>query len=801
MASDFRLAARTLAKNPGFAAISIAALALGIGANTAIFSAVNGVLLNPEGVRNANRIVALRAHYFKLSLDDIVVSATDYADAAKLTDVFDAGGISGGLALNFTGGAMPEQIKTGLVNPRWFDVFGVHPILGRTFSEEENQPANHHYVVLSYDLWQRLFGADPNVVGKKAMFDEEPYEVLGVMPRGFRMPNQAEVWTPIALAADRYIPQNRFNEQYFSVMRLKEGVTFEQASSRVNQMTNDIIQRETQGKNDVQWGMFLKPFADEIAGPLKLALTVLMSAAGLVLLIACANVAGLQLARASGKTKEIALRQALGAGRWQLVRQLLVESLMLSAIGGALGLAIGYLGVRFLSSAVPSQYSIIETISVDWRVLLFTGAVAISSGVLFGIAPALRGSAAQHYEMLKEGGRSGTAGGAKQRFRSALVMVELALALTLLAGTGLFLRSLERVRDVNPGINPKGVLTGITVLPPVKYKDDITRAAFAASVIEKLRNSPQVEFAAAAMPVPFTGANWHSSFQIEGRQQAPNEPSPHGGNRFVTSDYFKLMGIPLVRGRYFTDADRQGSMPVAIVDTKLAGVYFKDEDPIGRRINRGGAWLSIVGIVAYNRHDQLESESKGAYFVPIAQTSPPVMTFLVKTRGNPVALTKTLTDAVLQSDTAQPVFSIKSMDDRIDESLGTRRTVVMLLTLFGALALLLAGLGLYGVISYAVAQRTQEFGIRMALGAAQSQVLGLVLRQGSLVVLSGIACGVLVALSCGRLIASQLYQVEPYDWVTFLGATAVLAAVAFAASIIPARRATRVDPMVALRYE
>ncbi|HEY3743341.1 MAG TPA: ABC transporter permease [Bryobacteraceae bacterium] len=792
---------RTLGKNPGYAAISIAALALGIGANTAIFSAVNGVLLNPEGIRDSSRIAALRVHYFKLGLDDIGVSATDYADAAKMTDVFDAVGFSGGLPLNFTGGAMPEQIKTGAVNPRWFDVFGTRPMLGRTFTEEENQPANHHYVVLSYDLWRRLFGSDPNIVGKKAMFDEEPFEILGVMPRGFRMPQQAELWTPIALAVDRYSPQNRYNEQYFGVVRLREGVSFEKASARMTQVTDEIVQREGQGNNKVQWGMFLTPFVDQIAGPLKLALMVLMSAAGLVLLIACANVAGLQLARASGKMKEIALRQALGAGRWQLIRQLLTESLLLSLLGGGLGLLLGYFGMRFLSTAIPSQYSIIETIAVDWRVMLFTAAVAIGSGVLFGIAPALRSSSVQHYESLKEGGRSGTAGGAKQRFRSALVMIELALALTLLAGTGLFLRSLERVRDINPGINPKGVLTGLTVLAPRKYADDKSRAAFVASVIEKLQNSPQVELAAAAMPLPFTGNNWSASFQIEGRQQAPNEPSPHGGSRFVSPDYFKVMGIPLVRGRYFTDADRAGSMLVAIIDTKLASVYFKDEDPIGRRINRGGGWCTIVGVVAYNRHDQLESESKGAYFTPIAQSSPPVMTFLVKTRGNPALLSKTMMEAVVNTDHAQPLFSIKSMEDLIDESLGTRRTVVALLTCFGVLALVLAGLGLYGVISYAVSQRTQEFGIRMALGAAQSQVLVQVLRQGSVVVFAGIACGIVVALSCGRLIASQLYQVEPYDLVTFFGAVAILAAVAFAASVIPARRATRVDPMVALRYE
>ena len=800
MASDFRLALRTLAKNPGFAIISIAALALGIGANTAIFSAVNGVLLNPAGVNNPDRIAALRVHYFKLGLKDIDVSATDYADIAKMTDVFDAAGFSGGLPLNFTGGAMPEQIKTSSVNPRWFDVFSVHPILGRTFTEEENQPANHCYVVLSYDLWRRLFGGDPNIAGKKAMFDERPYEILGVMPKGFRMPSQAELWTPIALEADRYIPQNRFNEQYFSVARLKDGVTFEQAAARVKQATAAIVQSESQGKNDAEWGMFLKPLTDEMAGSLKLALTVLMSAAGLVLLIACANVAGLQLARASGKTREIAIRQALGASRWQLVRQLLAESLVLSIAGGLLGLALGYFGVQFLTTAVPSQYSIIETISLDWRVLLFTASVAIFSGVFFGVAPALKGSTAKH-EALKEGGRSGAAGGAKQRFRSALVMVELALALVLLAGTGLFLRSLERVRDVNPGIDPSGILTGLTILPEAKYKDDKTRAAFAANVLEKLRNTPQVEMAAAAIPIPFSGSNWHSSFRIEGRQQGPGEPSPHGGSRFVSPDYFRLMSIPLVKGRYFTGADRNGSMQVAIIDTKLARVYFKDEDPIGRRMDRGNGWCTIVGVVAYNRHEELESESKGAYFVPIAQVAPPVMTFLVKTRGNPIGLTKTLTAAVMDTDHAQPVFSVKSMEQRIDESLGTRRTVVTLLVLFGGLALVLAGLGLYGVISYAVSQRTQEFGIRMALGAAQSQVLGQVLRQGGIAVLAGIAAGLVAALFCGRLIASQLYQVEPYDWITFLGATAILGAVAFAAAIIPARRATRVDPMIALRYE
>ena len=801
MASDIRLAFRTFSKNPGFAVISIAALALGIGANTAIFSAVNGVLLNPSGVRSADRVVALRVHYFKLGLKDIDVSATDYADILKMTDVFDAAAFAGGLPLNFTGGAMPELIKTGSVSPRWFDVFGVRPALGRTFTEEENQPANHHYVVLSNGLWQRLFGSDPNIVGKKAMFNEQPFEILGVMPKGFGLPEQAELWTPIALTADRYIPQNRFNEQYFCAARLKDGVTFEQAAARVKQATADIVRSEGQGKNEPQWGMFLKPFTDQFAGSLKLALTVLMSAAGLVLLIACANVAGLQLARASGKSREIAIRQALGASRWQLTRQLLTESLLLSLAGGLLGLALGYFGIGFLSTTVLSTNSVLETVSLDWRVLVFTAAIAILSGVFFGIAPALRGSTDKHHETLKEGGRSGTAGSAKQRFRSALVMVELALALVLLAGTGLFLRSLERVRDINPGINPSGVLTGVAILPEAKYKDDKSRATFAASVIEKLKNSPQIDMAAAVMPLPFSGANWHSSFRIEGRQRDPSEPSPHGGSRFVSADYFRLMGIPLVKGRYFTDADRDGSQLVAIIDTKLAATYFKDEDPIGRRIERGGGWLTIVGTVAYNRHDELESESKGAYFLPIAQVAPPVMTFLVKTAGNPLAMRKTMTSAVIDTDPAQPLFSIKTMSQRIDETLGTRRTVVTLLTLFGALALVLAGLGLYGVISYAVAQRTQEFGIRMALGAAQSQVLGQVLRQGGLVVFAGIAVGLVAALACGRLIASQLYQVESYDVVTFLGATAVLALVAMAAAIVPARRATKVDPMIALRYE
>ena len=801
MASDVRLALRGLVKNPGFAAISIAALALGIGANTAIFSAVNGVLLNPSGVKDPSRVVALRVHYFKLGLPDIDVSATDYADISKMTDVFDSAAFAGGLPLNFTGGAMPELIKTGSVSPRWFDVFGVRPILGRTFTEEENQPANHHYVVLSHDLWQRLFAGDPNIAGKKAMFNEQSFEILGVMPRGFMLPERAEIWTPIALAAERYIPQNRFNEQYFCAARLREGVTFEQASASVKQLTSTIVQNEGQGKNDPKWGMFLKPFTDQFAGSLKLALIVLMSAAGLVLLIACANVAGLQLARASGRSREIAIRQALGASRWQLTRQLLTESLLLSIVGGAIGLALGYYGLRLLSNTVLSTNSALESVSLDWRVLLFATTIAILSGVFFGVAPALRGSASQRHETLKEGGRSGTAGSAKQRFRSALVMVELALALVLLAGTGLFLRSLERVRDINPGLNPAGILTGITILPEAKYKDDKTRALFAASVIEKLKSSPQVEMAAAIMPLPFSGANWHSSFQIEGRQQAPGESSPHGGNRFISPGYFRLMGIPLVKGRYFTDADRDGAQKVAIIDAKLAATYFKDQDPIGRRIERGGGWLTIVGVVAYNRHEELESESKGAYFIPIAQTVPSVMTFLVKTRANPLSLGKTLATAVFESDPAEPVFSIKTMEQRIDETLGTRHTVVTLLTLFGTLALVLAGLGLYGVISYSVAQRTQEFGIRMALGAAQSQVLGQVLKQGGRVVVAGIGAGLLAALACGRLIASQLYQVESYDVVTFLGATAALALVALVAAIIPARRATRVDPMIALRYE
>ena len=803
MSSDFRFAIRTLVKSPGFTAIAVAVLALGIGANTAIFSAVNGVLLSPAGIFEPTRIVAVQVQYSKIGVNYFGMSAPSFEDIAHAADVFEAAGLAGSNPLHFTSGRIPQRLVVASVNPGWFDVFRVRPVLGRLFTEEENKPGNHNYAVLSWKLWRSLFGGDPEIVGKISYFNEQPFLILGVMPEGFAVPWRTEIWTPIALTVADFAAQERFQDRYLGAARLKPGVTIEQAQDRLTQLTGDIIRMEQRGQNPDGWSMYAKPFTDQIAGPLKLSLILLLFAAGFVLLIACSNVAGLQLARASSRTKEIAIRQALGARRGQIVRQLLVESQLLSGAGGLAGLALGSIGVHYLSGVdASSQLSQLRTVKLDWIVLAFTSTITIFVGVLFGIAPALQGSSAKPHEALKEGGRGGGGGASSQRFRAALVTVEIALALVLLSGTGLFLRSLARVRDVNPGFNPKGILTAQVVLPESKYKDENRKVAFVEGTLQKLSQAPGVVEAAAAAPVPFLWGVWFETLMIEGRTKPPNEPSPQVEKQCITPNYFHLMGIPLIRGRYFSGADRAGAVLTAIIDTKLAGLYFESEDPIGRRIKdtSGKDWLTIVGIVAPNRHQALETET-AAFYVPLAQNAPSFPAFLVKTNGNPAALNNAMRQAVLDVDAAQPVYWIKTMEEAIEESLGARRTMVTLLLLFAGLALVLASLGVYGVISYGVARRTQEFGIRMALGATQLQVLGQVLRPAVLIVLAGVAAGFVAELFCGRLIASELYQVEPYDWITFVTATAILAFVAFGAAIVPAWRATKGDPMAALRYE
>jgi putative ABC transport system permease protein len=806
LVSDLRYGLRTLAKNPGFAAVAVLTLALGIGANTAIFSVVNGLLLHPAGIPHADRLVAVRAKYVKLNLKSISLSVPDFADARDSKQVFAAAAIGNSADFNYTGGDFPERLLGAAITWEWFDVFEVKPMLGRVFTPEEDQPNANHEVVLAYATWQRLFGGDPAIVGKSLELNQQSYKVIGVMGPGFRWPDQCDLWTPLGLAPGEYAASNRYNESYFTVARLKPGASFKQASALMNLVTQHDIEHDPSGgyAKRAGWGIFIVPLTDFVFGDIRTPLFILMGAVGFVLLIACSNIAGLMLAKATSRAREFAIRAALGAGRWQLIRQALVESLLLSGAGVLVGLLLAWDGVHALLRLAPPDLTSGMTIHLDSYVLGFTAGVGLLAGIIAGVAPAWCSSRTDPQATLKEGGWSDVASRGRQRLRAGLVAGELALALVLLVGAGLFLKSLSRIQDVSPGFDPHGVMTAALALPETQYKEDDKQFAFYRSVLERLSGSPGVQSAAFAVPLPFSGSNWSASFNIEGRVVPPGDPGPHANQRFVTAGYFAAMGIPLREGRYLTDDDRKGTLPAVVIDDTLARQYWPGQDPVGKRLRRGSSapWEMVVGVVGHVKHSALVGDGdKGVIYHSLYQVPSQLVFMVAKTKGKAAGLAGAVREAVRAADSNQPVHDLKSMDQRIAESLGPRRFAVTLLGIFAGLSLLMAALGLYALISYTVAQRTHEIGIRMSLGAQRIEVMKLVLVYAMRLAVVGAIAGGVAAVIFARLVASQLFDVGSFDPLTFGGMALFLIAVALAASLVPARRATKVDPMVALRYE
>jgi len=807
MISDLRLALRTLAKSPSFTLTAVAALALGIGANTTIFSVVNQVLLNPAGMDHPSSVVATRVRYDKLALKSIGVSATDFKDAQNSTQVFEAAAILEGGNFNYTTSGGPEKLDGASVSADWFRVFGAKAALGRTFVPQEDQPNANREVVLSFAAWKRLFGQDAGVIGRTIQLSETPYRVVGVMGPQFRFPAGIDLWVPLGLPASSFTERNRFNESYLGVARLKPGVSFQQASALMNLLTDRLRSSPTehgQYSRDAAWGMFIVPMTDFIAGDTKTPLLVLLGAVGFVLLIACSNIAGLMLARSSGRAREVAVRAALGATRWHLVRQVMAESLVL-AVGGAIaGLALAYGGIQEIIALAPATVPIALDVRLDPFVLFFTAGAAIAAGLLFGIAPAWQMSRLDRYEALKEGGRAGTAGIARQRMRAGLVMGEVAIALVLLAGAGLFLRSLASLENVHPGFEPEGVITASVALPGARYSEDARQVAFYRAVLDGLAKIPGVTDVAAALPVPFDNNGGSASFEIEGRPMAPGDPGPHGDIAQVSPGYFATLKIPLLRGRVFSDHDIAGTQSVALVDATLAKQYWPNEDAIGQHIRNGSnsPWATIVGVVEHTKNSDLAGDQvKGRYYYPIYQQPSTDATLVVRTQGDPGAAAGAIRAAVSAVDPSEPISQFRSLSSLVAASLAPRRFVVTMLALFAVLALLMAIIGLYGVTSYSVAQRTQEIGIRMALGARRSEILGMVIVQGLWLTGGGVLAGLATALALSRLLRSQLFHVSPFDPLTFSLTAGVLIAAELLACAIPAQRATRIDPMEALRHE
>jgi len=799
---------RSLAKTPGFTLTAVAALALGIGANAAIFSVVNQVLLNPAGVSQPGRVVALRAKYDKLNLKSIPLSATDFADIRDSRAIFERSAMLNQSDFNFLGPSGPQRLQGAMVTAEWFDVFGARPILGRVFRPEEDQPNANREVVLAYAAWQRVFGGDEGILGRAITLNDKPYRIIGVMGRDFRWPLAVELWSPLGLAAANFGPDNRFNENYVAFARLRPGISVARANATIQVLADRV--RSSGGQlgafaKDSVWGMFALPLTDFVAGDTREPLLILLGAVGFVLLIACSNIAGLLLARTSARGREMAVRVALGAGRWVLARQVLAESLLLAAAGAAAGLALAAGGIRALLLLSPEQYSAGLAPRLDLPVLAFTVCASVVAALLFSLAPIWRLGSIDPQAALKSGGRAGTAGRPRQRARAALVVAETALALVLLVGAGLFVRSLVRLEEVRPGFDPHGVLTAQLSLPSSRYPDDPQRIPYLRATVDRLAATPGVTHAALGLPLPFTGPGPSASFSIQSRPTAPGDPGPHGDIRLVSPAYFAALRIPLTQGRLFTDYDTAGTQFVAVIDESLARQYWPGANPIGDHIRggvNGNGWATIVGIVGHVHQSDLATDSgKGVYYYSLWQRAAPIASVVLRTGGDPAAFGAAIREAVRATDPAQPVFDLKTLDDLVAASLSPRLFVVRMLASFAIAALLLAGLGLYGIISYSVAQRTQEIGIRMALGARQGQVLSLVIRQGVGLAAAGAAVGLVVAVLLAAWLKTQLWGVSAFDPLTLSATLIVLLAAAALASYIPARRATRIDPVDALHWE
>lgn len=808
---DLRYAARMLVKNPGFTAVGVMTLALGIGANSAIFSVVNAVLLRPLAYHDPGQLVFINHNYPKLDLN-ASVSAPGYAHYRDHARSFSGIAALRGWSVNLTGsGGEPERLRGMETTANFFPLLGAEAARGRVFTAEAEQVGRHRIVVISDALWHRRFGADPGTVNRTITLNGESYDIVGVMPPSFQFGREVgqiiDVWAPLAFTPEQLSINNLTNENLSVLARLKTGVNFAQAQAEMDTVAADVRRQYMPNSDSSNWGLILTSFNELVVGDIRPALWVLLSAVGFVLLIACANVANLLLARASARGREIAVRTALGAGRWRVVRQLLTESLLMAFLGGLLGLLLATWGVELLVSIDESKIPRAGEIGLDFGVVAFTFGVTLLTGMLFGLAPALQSSKVSLHDTLKEGGRSGSAG-ERQGLRKLLVMSEMALAVVLLIGAGLLVKSFLRLQHVDPGFDPDRVLAMQLSLPNFKYPEPQQRDFFHRRVLEQVRALPGVRTAGAISVLPMSGTGSSGSFRIEGRDVPSGETMPHGDRWLTTPDYFGAMNVRLLEGRFFTERDAPEAPGVAIIDETLARKYWPGEDPLGKRISfesdgqNNRRWREIVGIVGHVRQKALEGESRGQYYVPYSQRPvSPDMFLVVKTATDPSSLAGPVRGVIRNLDEDLPVFRVTTMEQLVADSLAQRRFAMLLSGVFAAIALVLAAVGLYGVMSYTVTQRTRELGVRISLGAQRGDVLKLVVGQGAQLIAAGLACGLVAAFLLTRLMSTLLYGVTATDPLTFVGVSLALAAVALVACYVPARRATRVDPLVALRHE
>jgi predicted permease len=802
---DLRYALRTLRKQPIFTLVAVLTLALGIGANTAIFSLLYQLLLRPLPYPEAGRLVFVWNTYPGINLPQASVSIPDYIDRTTQAPAIASGTLFTMRSANLNEAGSPEQLRALAVTPSFFPTLQRWPFLGRGFTEEEAKPNADRFVVLTYGLWTSHYGSDRTIVGRDVRIDGEPYRVVGVLPADFELPaRDIALIVPFSFTPQQMSDTGRGNEFSSMIARLQPSATIDQANAQFKTIVGRNLDRLPQFQSFAKtsgFGGYAIDLREQLVGDVRTPLYILQAGVVFVLLIACANVANLLLMRATGRSRELAIRGALGAGRMRIVRQLLIEGVVLSVAGAIAGLAVGLGGMRALLALSTTQIPGSPAAAIHLPVLLFTVALAALTGVVFGVVPALTVFRTNTAAFLKDDGSRGTAGRRTGAARAGLVIAEMAIAVVLLVAAGLLLKSFARLQGVRPGFAADNVLTAQIALPSTRYPDAKARAAFWDRLAERARAIPGVSAVGLTSNVPFNGNVSSGSYAIVGRTLAPGEAAPHGRQEVVGADYFKAMQIPLAAGRTFAPSDSADAPRVCIIDEYLVKKYFADRNPLGEQLQRGPNFKStIVGVVGtINSIDLGQPVTKERIYHPVAQVAPGAMALVLKTGLDPLTVVAQVRAAVQSIDPDQPIADVRTMDQWVSRSLQNRRAPMALLTVFGAMALALSAIGIYGVLAFGVAQRVREFGIRHALGADSVSILTLVLSQGLRTAGLGIALGLAGSLALTRYLESQLFGVTGRDPAVFAGVAIVLLAVALAACYVPARRATRVDPMVALR--
>jgi putative ABC transport system permease protein len=803
---DLRHTLRTFRRSPGLTAILVLTLGLGIGANTAVFSIINALLLRPLPYPEPHELVTINHHYPTAGIL-AGVSAPGYRDYREKPGSFERVAVARQWSANLTGIGDPERVPGGLVTADYFETYGLTPIMGRSILIEEEIPGSDLTVVISHGFWTRRLGGVDDVIGRSIELNREAYRIIGVMPPDFEdflNPNR-EFWVPLALPPDQFSDNYRITENYRLVARLKSDVTLPMAQEEMRAFA-ETIKASLPGTYPEDWALPVTSLDERAKGPYRATLLLLFGAAGFVLLIICANLANLLLARAMSRRKEVAIRGALGATRRRLIGQLLTESILLSVLGGVAGLILASWGIRALM-AVPSSSLAGSAIGMDPLVLLFTLIVAVAAGILFGLAPAFQSVDRNLHRTLSRGGLASVSDHRGRKLRHSLVVAEFAIALILLSGAGLMIQSIARLRNADPGFKTEGILTASLRLPPAAYQDTATRVAFYDRLITTLEAMPGVHAAATTSIIPFSG-NWSTTvFSIEGYVVDDSHPRPWGDIRIASPGFEEVLGVPILKGRFFDETDGSDTLPVALIDEVMADRYWPGEDPLGKRIGFGdpqdpeAQWFTIVGVIGHMAYEGMEADRRIQFYFNNFQIGQNVASLVIRTDGEPEAMTSALRSAVLAIDPNQPVSNVIALDALVTDSLGGRQFLMLLLALFAGFALLLAGLGIYGVLSQMVRERSREMGIRVAMGATRSELFRMVVGRGLLLSAVGLLAGIVGSLALTRFLQTQLYEISAFDPATILAVAMILFITALISIAVPGDRASRADPMVNLRAE